>query len=113
MQVMLACIWAAARTLAGGKVEEGSLLRALGCTPNPGLLSLWQERLGGHEPAGSETCPCRESGGKVGQVVLAWTPLGTGWSLGVSLEEHRGMGWESGCARGSRAAGADVKHVHA
>lgn len=66
-----------------------------------------------HEPAGAETCPCRESDGKVGRVVLAWTPLGTGWSLDVSLEEHWVTGWESGCARGSRAAGADVEHVHA
>lgn len=45
-------------------------------------------------------------------MVLAWTPPGTGWSVGVGLEEHWGTGWESGCARGSRAAGTDVEHVH-
>lgn len=47
VQVLLARIWAAARTLAGGRVEEGSLPRAPGCTPTPGLLSMRQERVRG------------------------------------------------------------------
>lgn len=51
-------------------------------------------------------------------MVLARTPLGTGWSLWGVLDsgtfgEHLGTGWEGDCARGSRAADAGDEHVHA